>query len=491
MSKLSPGLELLEHVDRLDGELRRLGDVAVAVRAASQRPQRRALAETIAEAPVAVQSRLEQRALLVEVGDRVALTRAPAQQLSAPRQVVGTDEAQCPPVLRGRFAMRAARCRGVAGGGRELEHRVGIVGRFRVVGQARRVDPGVPPLAERGEDTPMKRDGPMRRDRVFDGQPCQLVAKGDTRTIRAQHARGEALVEMLELSAEQHLQQPDLGPLGNARDGVKDPPGAVPHQPGPREDGIANGPWEPSTANGQDLGDKERVAARAHMQDGAIDLVRIGQHAHRAHRKRGQRETADTGTPQLAEHRADWIARSQAIVSIGCDHERGDPAHAGAEQREHVERGLVRPVQILDDDNRRPVRLELAHQRRQTTRGLLTAFDRLRQRTVGHGGHIRERRKRSRGPQGVTPPPENTRRHARMTETVDERSLADTALTANENQAPIARLRLQETLLEHRHDLLALEQLRLALEIRRCPRQPHARIVLPTQPQRLGNSPYL
>ena len=105
----------------------------------------------------------------------------------------------------------------------------------------------------------------------------------------------EALVEMLELSAEQHLQQPDLGPLGNARDGVKDPPGAVPHQRGSREDSIADGLRELSTADGQDLGDEERVAARALMQGGAVDVMRGRQGPHPRDRKRRQRETADAG----------------------------------------------------------------------------------------------------------------------------------------------------------------------------------------------------
>jgi hypothetical protein len=82
-----------------------------------------------------------------------------------------------PPEVLGRLAV-GAQLRGPLTGGRGVtEHCVHVAGRVGVVGQARGVDRPVPRARQRGQHVAVKLDPPVRRDRLLDRQPRQLVAE--------------------------------------------------------------------------------------------------------------------------------------------------------------------------------------------------------------------------------------------------------------------------------------------------------------------------
>ena len=84
-----------------------------------------------------------------------------------------------------------------------------------------------------------------------------------------------------------------------------------------------------------------------------IDPVRLGQRDDRRLRERFELEPP-WPAHQLAKHEAELLGAVELVIPIARQHESGRRIDPRREHDEHVERGLVRPMQILKDQHRWP-----------------------------------------------------------------------------------------------------------------------------------------
>ena len=65
---------------------------------------------------------------------------------------------------------------------------------------------------------------------------------------------------------------------------------------------------------------------------------------------------------ELSDHDSQRLGAVELVVAVAGEDERGNGLDASSDQPEDVERGLVRSVDILDNQHRRAVALELANE---------------------------------------------------------------------------------------------------------------------------------
>ena len=128
------------------------------------------------------------------------------------------------------------------------------------------------------------------------------------------------------------------------------------------EHGIADGEWDLLFAGRQRLGHEERIACGLAIELLGVDAVRRSQFRHGCLRKWLELQPHDrAGGAELTEHDAQLV-REQLIVSVGDDDERRNGLQTAPDEPKDVERGLVRPVDVLEDDDRRRQVRQLARQ---------------------------------------------------------------------------------------------------------------------------------
>jgi len=92
--------------------------------------------------------------------------------------------------------------------------------------------------------------------------------------------------------------------------------------------------------------------------------VRLGERGHGLEGQRRQPETpCGRRRCQHAEHDPGRVVSVELVIPEARDHECGCALDPAPDEPEDVERGLVRPVDVLEDQDGRAV-LELGHQRR-------------------------------------------------------------------------------------------------------------------------------
>jgi hypothetical protein len=362
----------------------RLSGAAGAVKPTRQRAERVCLPATVAERPVALECSPDVGDRLLVQGRHEALVRAAFEKRAALARVEPVSEAKRPPVLSGRLTVRAEGRGPLGRGRRELEHRRAVTGCLGVMRQPRRVGTAFAGAPHCGENLPMQRYTAVRGDRVLDCQPCQLVTERHGPIHRTQHSRGEALVEMVDLRAQQLLEQPHLHVLRYDRQGVQHAPSRVAELRGASQDRVADRGRDVAPAGCQNLGDEERVAARTLVQRRRVDPLRGRQPADRLERQRLQREPPHPRlSAQVAEHGSQRIVRGEPVIAVGHDRQRVHGLGAPPQHHEHVERRLIGPVDVLQHDDRRALLLELLHERREAAGWLSAVLDHLAKSSAG------------------------------------------------------------------------------------------------------------
>jgi hypothetical protein len=155
------------------------------------------------------------------------------------------------------------------------------------------------------------------------------------------------------------------------------------------------------------------------------------------------------------------VARAELVVAVGQHQERGHLADAAAEELDQVERGRVRPVQILehDDDGRAAAQLlEDRGEDRPRRRGAVEMVAQLRTGLLGDVVHGPER---PRGVQGIARAPQRAGQRGagpHAAPVVDERGLADAGLAVHQRDAPLAGRGLAERGGERLQGRLPLQQ---------------------------------
>ena len=165
---------------------------------------------------------------------------------------------------------------------------------------------------------------------------------------------------------------------------------------------------------------------------------------------------------ELAEHDAERMRAVELVVAVARDDQRRHRLDATAKQPQHVERGLVRPVQVLEHEDGRSVRLQFARQRRHDLVRLHSARHDLLELAAACLGDAEQRAERARREERVAAAPEDPRRAAALfAELSQERGLADPCLAADEHDVPArAPLDGPQRIVERRKLAGALEQLR-------------------------------
>ena len=165
------------------------------------------------------------------------------------------------------------------------------------------------------------------------------------------------------LAPESGLEQPQLGPRRRTRRPSRSAPRARRRggRPGPaRRRARSRASRAPG---GEDLGDEEGVALSRLCSSLPSTACAAARRLDRLDGQRGQPQAAHAGVPLISPvmRRSGCAGRSSSsrYVVMASAARRLGPA---AEQGQDVERRLVRPVEVLEDDERRPVRRELLEQ---------------------------------------------------------------------------------------------------------------------------------
>ena len=344
-----------------------------------------------------------------------------------------------------------------------LEHGGAVAGRLGVMREPRRLGA----TDQGGQRRPMQGDAPVGRKLVLDRRARDLVAKADRVALGAQHPRRQTRLELRQLLRGDPLQQPDLRARSCDGHGLQQPArgsgAGVPRGQAPRRARC------PACL-------RPRRASTSVTKNG-LPPVRAWRAAPSTPCAAASRATApgDSGSTvtdgpraQIAEHDAQRVLALQLVVAVGRDHQRRHSRRPPAEQVHDVERRLVGPVEILQDDDRRAAKR--ATQRPEHLAGGCAALGHLRQLAADLGGDVEQRPERSRREQRLArrrPAPRPTaaarRKHARAP------SCPTPASPASNTICPLpAVAHLRERGLEHREMLLALQQLHAAT-LRRHP----------------------
>ena len=127
----------------------------------------------------------------------------------------------------------------------------------------------------------------------------------------------------------------------------------------------------------------------------------------------------------------------ERVVAVGRDHQRRNGRDPACEQPQHVQRGLVGPVDILEHEDGRLSRGELPADRRgDLMRPHLAATDQRFELPADDLGDLEQRSQRARREERVARAPEDAGGLLLvLTEPADERRLADARLARDEDDA--------------------------------------------------------
>ena len=210
---------------------------------------------------------------------------------------------------------------------------------------------------------PVQVDPPVGCDRFFDGAPGELVPERHTCRFGREHARRQALVETVDRRAGECLEQPELGLRRDDRHGLEELSRGRAASRRPGAGRVSHRVRSLLGMRSQRLDDEERVAGGLAVELVRVDRVWFGELRDRRGRKRSELEPRDRlARSQLADHEPKRMRPVQLVVPVGGDDQGRNLLHSAGEQPQHVERGLVRPVHILEHEDGRSPGRQLSHE---------------------------------------------------------------------------------------------------------------------------------
>ncbi len=397
------------------------------------------------------------------LAEAVAVVELPAElvehrraiALGQPRQVRG-DRLQ----VRERLAVRPG-LRGLAGGERaDGDDRLDVARLDRVVHQARQVGPRLG--LEGAHDVGVQAPAGERGQAALDRAPRQLVPERQAVRAHLQHAGDLGLRERVDALPEQAPGQLEPDPRRDDAQLVERLAAVRPEPRHARQHGLDHARRDGVGGRGQHLADEERVAA-GHPVHGVDVRDRAGgEPLDRGARERPQRDPLHGHARQRPEQPLQRVARAGLVVAER-EHEHGpDPLDAAGGVAEHVQRRVVRPVHVLDDEHGRRLRGELLEQRAE-------------QRVDGRVGRQRGGERAVAAERGVVQRPERPRRqqvvaggeqHPRpllrpARERPDQARLPDPRLAGHERHRPLPGRRPVHGGVQDRQHLVAFEEVHL------------------------------
>ena len=229
----------------------------------------------------------------------------------------------------------------------------------------------------------MQIEAAVRRDRLVDREPPELVTKRHSRVVETEHARREALLQVVDSVAGQRCEEPCLCTRRDDRDQLEQRAGGVVETGCACKDCIPQRGGDLESARPEDLDDVERVARRPAVKFRGIDAVRLGELRHRSDRKRLEPDAFDASVRrQLTQCDAHRMACVQFLFAEARDDQAGKCPQPPGEESKDVERRFVRPVHVLEDEDALILARELLHESRSDVVGSRTACERAPERTA-------------------------------------------------------------------------------------------------------------
>ena len=325
----------------------------------------------------------------------------------------------------------------VGRGGREAKDGLSVARRLRVMREPREVRSPARWIGERGERATVQGDLPLERDRLLDREACELVPEGDAPGSRFEHARAEALLEPLDDGIlVECLEKPELAARRYHGDGLEEPrrDGVEPRRTG--EDRVAHGCRDLVWSRRERLDDEERVAAGLVEELVRVEAVRVGELRDRSRRERAELPPRYAlARRELADDEPEWMGPVELVVAVGGDDQHRNRLDSAREEPEDVERRLVRPVDVLEHEDRRAVR-GARERRHHLVRHHVASDDGLE---LAAGGFAdREQRPEwPRDEERIAAAPEDPCRAAVLVaEPPQQRRLADACFAAHEHDTP-------------------------------------------------------
>ena len=360
--------------------------------------------------------------LVVLVGD-VAFPGAALEELGSFGQRQPVAEAGSARVLGRRLSVRAGRDGLLGGDGREHEHSLGVAGRLGGMCQTREISASVRRRAKCVQYRPVQIDAVVRVDRFLDDQARQLVPECDRIAFGPENPGRLTLLQGIERLAGDRLEEPELvrwGTMATASRSVR----AFGSRQRSREDRVADRGRYLAAPALKDLGNEERVARRFRVQIRRVDAVRGGKLLDCFRRERIEAEADDAGgRRQVAEGDAKRMRPLQLVGPVGDYNERAELLDPPSEQAEEVERCVVGPVDVLDDDDGLIPGAQFVDERRECRPRVLACRDDLLEASADLRSDVDERSERARSTQPVAPADQDPRVFCALGEKVRTREV--------------------------------------------------------------------
>ena len=290
-----------------------------------------------------------------------------------------------------------------------------------------------PDRLQRREYPCVSLSGAQRGERLLDGPAREFVAERHRVLVHGEHSpllRGQGV---LDPARAQHVQQGRLGAGRDDGEQLQQRPGRLGQRRQPGQHGLAHRRGDPFVLGREQLGDVERVAARrgVHPQPPA-GITR--QPRHRLRRQRTQLDAHGHGGVQAAEHPLQRHGGGGLVLPVGQHQQDGQAVHPPGQERQGVQRGLVGPVDVLDDDDGLAVQLV---EQGGVDRGDVAAGQRVGQRGTAAAGDVVHRTQRSGRGQVVTRPDQGGNGPVQpVEEGAHQAGLAQTRAAADERHPP-------------------------------------------------------
>jgi hypothetical protein len=207
-----------------------------------------------------------------------------------------------------------------------------------------------------------------------------------------QDARSETFLESFDLLPGERFEEPELDVWGRDSDRVHECNRRRAETCRASQDGVANGVRELLFSHRERFRREERVPGRLAEELVGVDAVRLGKLRDGVSGEGLDLEPAYPGTGRKrAEDHPQGVSAVDLVVPVAEEDERWDCVDPAAEQRDDVERRLVRPLHVVEDERRRRPRAELVHERRRHRVRRAALLDDVREFAAGNLGDVEER----------------------------------------------------------------------------------------------------
>jgi hypothetical protein len=270
-----------------------------------------------------------------------------------------------------------------------------------------------------------------RRQRLLDGTASELVTKREAGVPGNEQTALDALIDRRGAPARDRRQQGDVAPLPEHRGRREDSPPGRRQSVRPGQDRVAHGRGNLGRTTRDQLGQEERVTFcnPLHLPDHERRMRSCEHLRDRIRTQRLQLQTAHARRRgQRAQRQGQRVSRAHLVRAEGGDQQHRHPVQPPPAMRQQVEGRTVGPVDILENQGRRPVLEHLAqgaeqdapHQRRRPG----DQIGQLRHR-------LEHRSERLRGREAVADTPAD---RARSERGFDQGRLAHAGLAADQDQ---------------------------------------------------------